>query len=70
MQTLEYNKTTKQITLNSYIDGFLEDSIDITDKVMTLALEKLYDDYDLDTGDELCITKREELKATKFELKK
>ena len=70
MQTLEYNKTTKQITLNSYIDGFLEDSIDITDKVMTLALEKLYDDYDLDTGDELCITKREELKAAKFELKK
>ena len=70
MQTLEYNKKTKQITLNSYSDGFLEGSIDITDKVMTLALEKLYDEYDLDTGDELCITKREKLKATKFELKK
>ena len=70
MQTLEYNKTTKQITLNSYSDGFLENSIDITDKVMTLALEKLYDEYDLDLGDELCITKREELKTTKFELMK
>ena len=69
-ETIEYNKTTKQITLNSYIDGFLENSIDITDKVMTLALEKLYDEYDLDLGDELCITKREELKTTKFELKK
>lgn len=70
MQTIEYNKTTKQITLNSYTDGFLESSIDITDKVMTLALEKLYDEYDLDLGDELCITKREKLKTPKFELKK
>ncbi len=70
MQTLEYNKTTKQITLNSYSDGFLESSIDITDKVMTLALEKLYDAYDLDLGDELYITKRKELKTTKFEVKK
>jgi len=42
MQTIEYNKTTKQITLNSYTDGFLGSSIDITNKVMTLALEKLY----------------------------
>jgi len=48
----------------------LENSIDITDKVMTLALEKLYDEYDLDLGDELCIAKKEELKTTKFELKK
>ncbi len=35
MQTIEYNKTTKQIILNCYFDGFLESSIDITDKVMT-----------------------------------
>lgn len=70
MQTIEYNKTTKQITLNSYNDGFLESSIDITDKVMTLALEKLYDEYNLELGDELCIAKREELKKTKFELKR
>ncbi len=33
-------------------------------------LKKLYDEYDLDLGDELCITKKEELKTTKFELKK
>jgi len=70
MQALEYNKSTKQITLNSYTDGFLESSIDITDKVMTLAIEKLYDDYELQVGDELCIVKKDELKATKFELKK
>ncbi len=69
-QTLEYNKNTKQITLNSYSDGFLESSIDITDKVMILAIEKLYDDYELQVGDELCITKKEKLKATKYELKK
>jgi len=36
---------------------------------MVLVLEKLYDEYDLDTGDELCITKKEDLKITKFELK-
>jgi len=70
IQTIEYSKTTKQITLNSYDNGFLESSVDITDKVMTLALEKLYDEYDLNSGDELCITKREQLKTTKFELKK
>lgn len=71
MKTLEYNKTTKQITLNSYTDGFLESSIDITDKVMTLALEKLYDDYGLEQGDELHITKKKSLEnVTKIELKK
>lgn len=69
-QTLEYNKETKQITLNNYDDSFLESSINITDKVMVLALEKLYDEYGLDTGDKLCITKKEELKTTKFKLKK
>ena len=69
-QTIEYNKATKQITLNSYTDGFLENSIDVTDKVMTLALEKLYDEYDLELGDELYITKREKLKTAKFEVKK
>lgn len=65
-QTVEYNKETKQITLNNYDDSFLESSIDITDKVMVLALEKLYDEYGLDTGDELCITKKKELKSTKL----
>lgn len=70
IQTLEYNKETKQITLNNYDESFLETSINITDKVMVLALEKLYDEYGLDTGDELCITKKEELKTTKFKLKK
>lgn len=69
MQTLEYNKSTKQITLNSYTNGFLESIIDITDKIMILALEKLYDEYNLDIGNELCITKKEKLKVTKFELK-
>jgi len=38
--------------------------------MMTLAMEKLYDDYELQVGDELCIIKKEELMATKFELKK
>ena len=31
--------------------------LDITDKVTTLVLDKLYDDYNLDDGDELLITK-------------
>ena len=62
MQTLEYNNETGQITLNEYNEGFLESSSNITDAVMTLALEKLYDDYDLDIGDEVVITKKKSLK--------
>ena len=61
-QTLEYNKETGQITLNEYDEGFLESSSNITDAVMTLALEKLYDDYNLDIGDEVVITKKKSLK--------
>ena len=58
MQTLEYNKQTGKITLNTYTDDeFLESEVDITDKVTTLVLDKLYDDYNLDDGDELLIKK-------------
>ena len=71
MQTLEYNKEIGQITLNEYNEGFLDSSNDVTDAVMTLALEKLYDDYNLDIGDEVVITKKKSLdKVTKFEVKK
>ncbi len=58
MQTLEYNKDKGTINLCTYSnDGFLESELDITDKVTTLVLDKLYDDYNLDDGDELLITK-------------
>ena len=71
MQTLEYNKETGQIVLNEYNEGFLESSSNVTDAVMTLALEKLYDDYNLDIGDEVVITKKKSLnKVTKFKVKK
>jgi len=54
MQTLEYNKQTGTITLCTYTeDGFLENQIDITDKAISLALEKLYNDYDLADGNDL-----------------
>ncbi len=57
-QTLEYNKDKGIINLCTYSnDGFLESELDITDKVTTLVLDKLYDDYNLDDGDELLITK-------------
>lgn len=70
-QTLEYNKETGQITLNEYDEGFLESSNNVTDTVMTLALEKIYDDYGLDEGDEVVITKKKSLeKVTKFKVKK
>ena len=65
-QTLEYNKDKGTINLCTYSnDGFLESELDITDKVTTLVLDKLYDDYNLDDGDELLITK-----ATKKKNKK
>ena len=57
-QTLEYNKDKGTISLCTYSDdGFLKSELDITDKVTTLVLDKLYDDYNLDDGDELLITK-------------
>ena len=71
MQTLEYNKQTAKISLNTYDEGFFLSEIDITDAVLTLALEKLYDDYGLEQGDELHITKKKGLgNVTKIELKK
>lgn len=57
-KTLEYNKQTTKITLNTYDEGFLLSETDITEAVLTLALEKLYDDYGLEQGDELHITKK------------
>ncbi|MGE4420521.1 MAG: hypothetical protein AB7D38_11935 [Sulfurimonas sp.] len=70
-QTLEYNKETGQITICEYDEGFLVSSNNITTAVMTLALEKLYDDYDLDIGDEVVITKKKSLeKVTKLQVKK
>ena len=63
MQTIEYNKQTGKITFNTYTeDEFLESEVDITDQVITLVLEKLYDDYDMDEGDELLVTKQKLLK--------
>lgn len=70
MQTLEYNKQTSKISLCTYDDGFLVSETDITDAVLTLALEKLYDDYGLEQGDELHITKKSLENVTKIELKK
>ena len=61
IQTIEYNKETGQITICEYDDGFLDTSRDVTDAVMTLALEKLYDDYRLELGDEVVITKKKSL---------
>lgn len=69
-QTLEYNKDTGQITICEYDDGFLDSSSDVTDAVMTLALEKLYDDYGLELGGEVIITKKKSLdRLTKFKIK-
>lgn len=60
-QSIEYNKETSKITLNTYDDGFFLSETDITDVVLALALEKLYDDYGLEQGDELHITKKKSL---------
>ena len=69
MQTLEYNKQTGKITLNTYDDGFLLSETDITAQTLTLALEKLYDDYGLEQGDELHIVKKKGLgEVTKLKI--
>ncbi|RXJ98464.1 hypothetical protein CRV02_13305 [Arcobacter sp. CECT 8989] len=57
-QTLEYNKGKGTISLCTYTeDGFLDSEINITDEAVNLVLDKLYDDYNLDEGDELLIVK-------------
>ena len=57
-QTLEYNKQTGKITLNTYTqDEFLKSELDITEQVITLVLDKFYDEYGLEDGDELLIKK-------------
>lgn len=57
-QTLEYNKDKGTISLCTYTnDGFLESELNITDEAVNLVLDKLYDDYNLDDGDELLIVK-------------
>jgi hypothetical protein len=70
-QTLEYNDKTGTITLNNYTeDGFLTSSLDITDEAVTLVIEKLYDDYDLDDAGELVIRKNDpDKKIGKIKLK-
>jgi len=71
IRTLEYSKEKGKITLVTYDDGFFLSETDITEAVLTLALEKLYDDYGLEQGDELHITKNKSLgNVTKIELKK
>ena len=46
-------------------------SSDIIDAVLTLALENLYDEYGLEQGDELHITKKKSFgNVMKIELKK
>lgn len=71
-QTLEYNKQTGKITLNTYTqDEFLESEMDITEQVTALVLDKFYDEYGLEDGDELLITKNKSLeRCTKFQMKK
>lgn len=71
-QTLEYNKQTGKITLNTYTqDEFLETEMDITEQVTALVLDKLYDEYGLEDGDELLITKNKSLdRRTKLQMKK
>lgn len=63
---------TGKITLNTYTqDEFLETEMDITEQVTVLVLDKLYDEYGLEDGDELLITKNKSLdRRTKFQMKK
>lgn len=70
-RTIEYNKENGKITFNTYDDDFFLSEIDIVDAVLALALEKLYDDYGLEQGNELHITKKKSLgNVIKIELKK
>lgn len=41
---LNYNETSGKICLETYDEGFFNQEIDITDEVMELAIEKLFND--------------------------
>ena len=41
---LTYNQTSGKISLETYDEGFFNQSIDITDEVVELVVEKLFND--------------------------
>ena len=41
---LTYNQTSGKISLETYDEGFFNQSIDITDEVVELVIEKLFND--------------------------
>ena len=41
---LTYNQTNGKISLETYDEGFFNQSIDITDEVVELVIEKLFND--------------------------
>ena len=43
---LTYNQTSGKISLETYDEGFFNQSIDITDEVVELVVEKLFNDMD------------------------
>jgi len=43
---LTYNQTSGKICLETYDEGFFNQSIDITDEVVELVVEKLFNDMD------------------------
>lgn len=71
IQTLEYNSKLVKLLWSEYNDVILDNEIAVTSAVLTLAMEKIYNDNNLDERDEVLITKRKSLGTfTKIKLKK
>jgi len=47
---LNYNSDTNIISLDTYNEGFFNQSIDITNEVVDLVVEKLFNDLDCPTN--------------------
>ena len=46
---LTYNQIESKIALETYDEGFFNQSIDITDEVVELVIEKLFNDFNCPT---------------------
>ena len=61
---LNYNNTTGKICLETYDEGFFNQSIDITNEVVELVVEKLFNDMKCQpNGGVLELTRKKEVRG-------
>jgi hypothetical protein len=62
-----YNSDTGRITMETYNEGFFNQSLDITEDIMDLAVEKIFDDLSCDNKGQRVLLERLWDKKNKIE---